>query len=129
MIIKKAGVDTPKKNMKKMGRKEKENGNIPVQENTSWLHTIFNRRFNVNQMILTIYRIDRSKKMIGIDDRRRLGSMVKMDEYAKMVADEDEADVLESRDMEDMAVHRMDRMGAYARPKISKDADMVRVRR
>ena len=84
---------------------------------------------NVDQMILIIYLIDRSKKMIGIDDRRRLGSMVKMDEYAKMVADEDEADVLESRDMEDMAVHRMDRMGAYARPKISKDADMVRVRR
>ena len=40
MIIKKDGVDTPKKNMKKMGRKEKENGNIPVQENTSLLHKI-----------------------------------------------------------------------------------------
>ena len=127
MIIKKDGVDTPKKNMKKMGRKEKENGNIPVQEIHS--HSSLNQLCNVNQMILTIYPIDRSKKMIGIDDRRRLGSMVKMDEYAKMVADEDEADVLESRDMEDMAVHRMDRMGAYARPKISKDADMVRVRR
>jgi len=41
MIIKKDVVDTPKKNMKKMGRKEKENGNILVQENTSWFHTIF----------------------------------------------------------------------------------------
>ena len=127
MIIKKDGVDTPKKNMKKMGLREKENGNIPFHENTCWLHTIL--PCNVNRMIIIIYLTYRSKKMIGIDDRRRLGSMVKMDEYAKMVADEDEADVLESRDMEDMAVHRMDRMGAYARPKISKDADMVRVRR
>ena len=41
MIIKKDVVDTPKKNMKKMGRKGKENGNILVKENTSRLYTIF----------------------------------------------------------------------------------------
>ena len=41
MITKKDGVDTPKKNMKKMGRKGKGNGNILVKENTSRLHTIF----------------------------------------------------------------------------------------
>ena len=42
MIIKKDGVDRPKKNIleKKMGRKENEKGNIPVQVNTSWLHAI-----------------------------------------------------------------------------------------
>ena len=74
----------------------------------------------------------RSKKAIGIDDRRRLGSMVKMDEYAKMIADEDDVDELESRDVEELAAHRMDRMGAIARHKISRDPskhDVVRVRR
>ena len=53
--------------------------------------------------------------------------MVKMDEYAKMVADEDELDVLENRDFDDMAAHRMDRMSRIH--KISRDADIVRVRR
>ena len=56
--------------------------------------------------------------------------MVKMDEYASMVAYEDEVDVLESRDVEELAAHRMDRMGA--RHKITRDPsrqDMLRVRR
>ena len=53
--------------------------------------------------------------------------MVKMDEYAKMIADEDEVDVLEHRDFDDMAAHRMDRMNRIH--KISRDADVVRVRR
>ena len=56
--------------------------------------------------------------------------MVKMDEYAKMVDDDDEVDALESRDVEELAAHRMDRMGA--RHKISRDPsrhDMLRVRR
>ena len=72
----------------------------------------------------------RSRKVIGIDDRRMIGSMVKMDEYAKMVDDDDEVDALESRDVEELAAHRMDRMGA--RHKISRDPsrhDMLRVQR
>ena len=56
--------------------------------------------------------------------------MVKMDEYAKMVAYEDEVDALESKDVEELAAHRMDKMGA--RHKITRDPsrqDMLRVRR
>lgn len=65
--------------------------------------------------------------------RRRVGSMVKMEEYGKMIADDDEVDVLENRDIDDMAAHRMDRMGAVARHtisrRLSRPDDLVRVRR
>ena len=60
--------------------------------------------------------------------------MVKMDEYAKMVMDDDELEMqdMDDRDIAEIAGSRYERMGAYARPKISRDLsghDMVRVRR
>ena len=58
--------------------------------------------------------------------------MKNVDEYGKMIADDDEVDVLENRDIDEMASHRMDRMGAVARHKISRELskpDLVRVRR
>ena len=62
--------------------------------------------------------IIRSKKAIGLEDRRRLGSMVKMDEYAKIDVDEDEQEYLEDRDVDEMAAHRMEAMAGH-RHKIS----------
>ena len=65
--------------------------------------------------------------------RRRVGSSVRMEDYGKMIADDDEVDVLENRDIDEMAAHRMDKMGAVGRHKISrtisKQDDLVRVRR
>ena len=57
--------------------------------------------------------------------------MVKMDEYAKMVVDDDEEDYLEDRDVDEMAAHRLDSMAGH-RHKISRDLshpDKLRIRR
>lgn len=72
----------------------------------------------------------KSKKAIGIEDRRRLGSMVKMDEYAKMVVDDEEEEYLENRDIDEMAAHRLDTMAGH-RHKISRELskpDHLRIR-
>ena len=63
--------------------------------------------------------------------RRRVGTKVKTDEYNKMIADDDEVEMLESRDVDEMAEHRMDRMGAVGRHKISRHSDqnVIRVKR
>ena len=80
------------------------------------------------------FRASHSKRSTEHDlrVRRTVGSMVKMEEYGQ-IADDDEVDVLENRDIDEMAAHRMDRMGAVGRHKISKDlskpGDVVRVRR
>ena len=54
-----------------------------------------------------------------------------MDEYAKMVVDDDEEDYLEDRDVDEMAAHRLDSMAGH-RHKISRDLshpDKLRIRR
>ena len=56
--------------------------------------------------------------------------MVKMDEYAKMVVDDDEEEYLENRDIDEMAAHRLDTMAGH-RHKISRELskpDHLRIR-